>query len=185
MSEGELYNIERILDRRKVKGKYEYKIKWEGYPMNQSTWEPLENLETAKLLVEEYDKTHPFKDSKKEMKSRQLEKVDQLTNRKRKNSKKEKEENNQDNFTPKENNNMKEIEKINIEKSESNNNDEDTYKKNYTIDDSLIKVITVKQQDQKLMAVVEKIESNGEIVKNLIPTEELRKNNPWILLDFY
>ena len=37
MSEGEFYNIEKILDRRKINGKFEYKIKWEGYPMSQST----------------------------------------------------------------------------------------------------------------------------------------------------
>ena len=41
MSEGEFYNIEKILDRRKINGKFEYKIKWEGYPMSQSTWEPM------------------------------------------------------------------------------------------------------------------------------------------------
>ena len=35
------------------------------------------------------------------------------------------------------------------------------------------------------MAVVEKMESNGEITKTYIPTEDLRKTNPWILLDFY
>ena len=55
MSESDFYNIEKILDRRKINGKLEYKIKWEGYPMNQSTWEPMENLITAKELVDEYD----------------------------------------------------------------------------------------------------------------------------------
>ena len=35
------------------------------------------------------------------------------------------------------------------------------------------------------MAVVDKLESNGEINKIYIPTEELRKTNPWILLNFY
>ena len=34
------------------------------------------------------------------------------------------------------------------------------------------------------MAVVDKLE-NGDIKKEKIPTEELRKTNPWILLDFY
>ena len=35
------------------------------------------------------------------------------------------------------------------------------------------------------MAVVDKMEFNGELRKTYIPTEELRKTNPWILLDFY
>ena len=65
MSEGEFYNIEKILDRRKINGKFEYKIKWEGYPMSQSTWEPMKNLESAKELVEEYDRLHPISGSQK------------------------------------------------------------------------------------------------------------------------
>ena len=58
MSDNDIYYIERILDKRKVNGKYEYKIKWEGYPLNQSTWEPLENLQTAMELVNEFDKVY-------------------------------------------------------------------------------------------------------------------------------
>ena len=69
MSEGEFYNIEKILDRRKINGKFEYKIKWEGYPMSQSTWEPMKNLESAKELVEEYDRLHPISGSQKGSKS--------------------------------------------------------------------------------------------------------------------
>ena len=60
MSEGEFYNIEKIIGRRKNNGRLEYKIKWEGYPMNQSTWEPMKNLESAKELVEEYNRMFPL-----------------------------------------------------------------------------------------------------------------------------
>ena len=84
MSEGEFYNIEKILDRRKVGGKFEYKIKWEGYPMSQSTWEPMKNLETAKDLVEEYNRTHPITNSQKTIKSESKQKDDTFINRKRK-----------------------------------------------------------------------------------------------------
>ena len=65
MSEDAMYNVEKILDRRMVKNKLLYKIKWEGYPMNQCTWEPLENLSTVLELVEEYDRSHPMKQNKK------------------------------------------------------------------------------------------------------------------------
>ena len=35
------------------------------------------------------------------------------------------------------------------------------------------------------MAVVDKLEPSGEMIKAYIPTEELRRTNPWILLNFY
>ena len=34
----------RILKKRKRKGKMQYKVKWLGYPDDQSTWEPVENI---------------------------------------------------------------------------------------------------------------------------------------------
>ena len=75
MSEGDFYNIEKILDRRKTNGKYEYKIKWEGYPMSQSTWEPKKHIESAKELVEEYNRTHPINTQKKPSKGDQKKKM--------------------------------------------------------------------------------------------------------------
>ena len=182
MSEGEFYNIEKILDRRKINGKFEYKIKWEGYPMSQSTWEPMKNLESAKELVEEYDRLHPMPGSQKGNKSEHKKKDNTLLSKKRKEEKEENDDKNQQNSS-----NGKIVEdvvKINDEESKPNIN-ENAYEKTYTIDDSLKNVITVKQQNQKLMAVVDKMDSKGEIVKTYIPTEELRKSNPWILLNFY
>ena len=55
----------------------------------------------------------------------------------------------------------------------------------YNVDNSLTNVATVKKQNGKLMAIVEKIGENGQKFKTYIPTEELRKINPWILLQFY
>ena len=84
MSEGDFYNIEKILDRRKTNGKYEYKIKWEGYPMSQSTWEPMKNLESAKELVEEYNRTHPINTQKKPSKGDHKKKDATFIHKKRK-----------------------------------------------------------------------------------------------------
>ena len=178
-SEGEFYNIEKILDRRKTNGKFEYKIKWEGYPMSQSTWEPMKNLESAKELVEEYDLTHPITNQQKSSKSEYKKKDATFINKKRKEENDDKIQQITPNEKP-----VEEVEKNNNEDSKVNTN-ENTNEKTYAIDDSLKNVITVKQQNQKLMAVVDKLESNGEIVKTFIPTEELRKSNPWILLNFY
>jgi len=176
MSEGEYYNIEKILDRRYSGGRLEYKIKWEGYPMDESTWEPMKNLESVKELVEEYNRTHPIYSQKK---GKSKKKENSFVNKKRN---KDKEDSSQlSSQNDKES--KKEIE-INCEEAKINN-DENLNQKKYIIDDRLKGVITVKQQNQVLMAVVEKLNDQGVIEKTFIPTEELRKVNPWILLNFY
>ena len=184
MSDGDFYNIEKILDRRKTNGKYEYKIKWEGYPMSESTWEPMKNLESAKEIVEEYDRLHPFPKSTKT----ETKKKDSLLNKKRNLGStdivKTVEENNQNEEIKEEK--VQQIEKNNEEEIKQNNNNiEGASEKTYIIDDSLKKVLTVKQQGTKLVAVVEKMDKNGDISNPYIPTENLRVTNPWILLDFY
>ena len=171
MSEGEYYNIEKILDRKYNGGKLVYKIKWEGYPLSESTWEPMKNLESAKEMVEEYNRTHPI-NSQKNSKSYSKKKESTFVNKKRNGDKEDLSphysQNSQNDKEPEE-----EIE-INCEEP-----------KKYIIDDSLRSVVTVKQQNQVLVAVVEKTNENGVIEKIYIPTEELRKVNPWILLNFY
>ena len=181
MSDGEFYNIEKILDRRKVNGKFEYKIKWEGYPMNQSTWEPMKNLETAQELVDVYNSSHPYSNGHKSNKS-EKKKDNKFINKKRKEEKEEIDDKNQLLSL----NEKKEDDqpKITFEDSKPIVN-EKIEEKTYIIDDSLKNVITVKQQNQKLVAVVDKMDPNGEMTKTYIPTEELRRTNPWILLNFY
>lgn len=48
----EEFVVEAILDKRKKGGKVEYLIKWKGYPREESTWEPQENLNCPELLKE-------------------------------------------------------------------------------------------------------------------------------------
>ena len=180
----EFYNIEKILGKRKQNGIIQYKIKWEGYPISQCTWEPMKNLETAKELVEEYDRTHPITLDKKQGKSEQKkkDKNNNLLSQKRKLNKDENENTIQEN-TPNEiihDDEAKNNE--NVSKQEINENLNENV---HTIDDNLKNVITVKQEDNILKALVERIDDNGDIKRELISTEELRKTNPWILLDFY
>ena len=180
----EYYNIEKILARRKQNGRLEYKIKWEGYPISECTWEPLKNLETAKELVEEFDRIHPITSEKKPGKSEQKkkDKNNSLLNKKRSIKKDENENQIQENVS-------KEI--IHVDEAKNSENggnqeiNENLNENVHTIDDNLKNVITVKQEDNILKAIVERIDENGEIKKDLISTEELRKSNPWILLDFY
>ena len=186
MSESDFYNIEKILDRRKINGKLEYKIKWEGYPMNQSTWEPMENLITAKELVDEYDKQYPFTNDMLNKKTKRIKKM----SAKKPVKKAAKKENEPQIQEKTENEPQKEEEKpeqINLEENQINNdtNIQNDPIRKYNIDDSLKKVTTVRKRDNKLMAVVVKMNELGMTNEIEIETNSLKYDNPWILLDFY
>ena len=49
------YEVEKILDRKETNGVPLYRIKWKGYPLSASSWEPLENLDTVLDMVQEFD----------------------------------------------------------------------------------------------------------------------------------
>ena len=49
-----IFAAERILKKRKRKGKLQYKVKCLGYPEDQSTWEPEENI-FEKSLIEHFE----------------------------------------------------------------------------------------------------------------------------------
>ena len=50
--EGEpMFTVEKILEKRKIKGVWKYKVKWEGYSEAESTWEPIENLSGVMPLL--------------------------------------------------------------------------------------------------------------------------------------
>lgn len=54
----EEYIVEKILDRRcSDVGEIEYYIKWQGYPDDDNTWEPVCNLQCPELL-DEFNRTH-------------------------------------------------------------------------------------------------------------------------------
>ena len=44
--EEQQYEIEKILNHKIVKSKLYFLIKWKGYHLNESTWEPYSNFET-------------------------------------------------------------------------------------------------------------------------------------------
>ena len=187
MSDKDIYYIERILDRRTVNGKHEYKIKWEGYPLNQSTWEPLEHLQTAIELVNEYDKTYDLQNkNKNDQKEKSFINKKRHIKKEAKSAEKEKKVNEQK---------EEKIEKITSEKEKKTNNEnsngsilleeEEEHKRKFVINDTLKSVITVRKKDNKLMAEVKKIKENGETEDIEIETSRLKTENPWILLDFY
>jgi hypothetical protein len=48
------YEVEKILDSKKVSGRAQYLVKWKGYDTLENTWEPIENLTGCLKKVQEY-----------------------------------------------------------------------------------------------------------------------------------
>nr|NP_611240.1 oxpecker [Drosophila melanogaster]AAF57821.1 oxpecker [Drosophila melanogaster] len=49
------YIVEKFLGKRYLRGRPQYLTKWEGYPIEQCTWEPLENLGKCMTLIADYE----------------------------------------------------------------------------------------------------------------------------------
>ncbi|CAL8361020.1 unnamed protein product [Gadus morhua 'NCC'] len=56
MASGDLYEVERIVDkRRNKKGKWEYLIRWKGYGRRQDTWEPENHLLHCEEFIDQFN----------------------------------------------------------------------------------------------------------------------------------
>jgi hypothetical protein len=53
------WEVEYIKDSRLQRNKLEYLVKWKGYPQEECTWEPADNLTHAKKLVSDFHSKHP------------------------------------------------------------------------------------------------------------------------------
>ena len=62
------YEVEAILEKKKIGPKWKYFIKWVGYPHEQNTWEPEENLNNVQEMLEEFEANWTRKQKEKEKK---------------------------------------------------------------------------------------------------------------------
>ena len=51
--------MEKILNSRIYRRKLQYEVKWEGWDEGHISWEPAENVENARELVEEFHAENP------------------------------------------------------------------------------------------------------------------------------
>jgi len=54
----EEFKVEKILNKRMVREKEKFLVRWKEYTVEKDTWENRENLENAKELVEEFERKY-------------------------------------------------------------------------------------------------------------------------------
>ena len=59
------YEVEKIISRKKIKGKIYYLIKWLCYSISDCTWEPYENLENINEMIKTFENRYPKSIDKK------------------------------------------------------------------------------------------------------------------------
>ena len=188
----DVYQVEKIVGKRWKGGRVQYKVKWEGYPYSQCTWEPLEHLQTVFELIDQYNESQQTtsKKSKKEKDEEHLRK------KRKKSSSVSQEEKSE------ESSNSRKIKSNSSEKKDSkdNSNKEQNGIAN-SQDKEVDGVITIKEDEiqreeseiiyKKVITVNKEFKAVVQIVKDgvesqiTIPTSELRRLNPDILIDFY
>jgi len=67
----EEFEVEKILNKRTVRGKKKFLVRWKGYTAEEDTWENRENLENAKELVEEFERE--YREEVKELRQQEQE----------------------------------------------------------------------------------------------------------------
>jgi len=54
----EEYKVEKILNKKKFRGRDRYLVQWKGYTAEEDTWEPRENLRNVEDLVIEFEEEY-------------------------------------------------------------------------------------------------------------------------------
>ena len=56
IEEVEEWEVEKILNKKRMRGVEKYLIRWKGFTVEGDTWERRENLKNAEELIEEFEK---------------------------------------------------------------------------------------------------------------------------------
>ena len=48
------YVVEKINSHKKIRGNLHYHVTWQGYPKEDNSWEPEENLANTKKILQDY-----------------------------------------------------------------------------------------------------------------------------------
>ena len=133
------------------------------YLINESTWEPISHLkyilDQVKEFEEKYEKKNKAKTDNKDSSTEDVKEEKEPENLSGKKRKREEE----------------------IEEDYCNRYREERI----LIDKSLKKILSVKKEKNGIVAVVEKEDKNKKITKEIISTNDLKKTNPWMLIDYY
>ena len=63
----EEWEVERIMNKRKVRGREKYLVRWKGCTAEEDTWESRENLKNAMELVEEFERDYSREEEEEEV----------------------------------------------------------------------------------------------------------------------
>ena len=55
MKQSNIFEVEKIIEKKKIGKNYFYLIKWKGYSDLDSTWEPIKNLKNIKKMLKLFD----------------------------------------------------------------------------------------------------------------------------------
>jgi len=75
----EEFEVEKISNKRIVRGKEKFLVRWKGYIAEEDTWESRENLGNVKKLVEEFERE--YREEAEELRRQELEKEEKEFNR--------------------------------------------------------------------------------------------------------
>ena len=71
--------MEKILNKRTVRGKKKFLVRWKGYTVEEDIWENRENLENVKELVEEFERE--YREEAKELRRQEQEEEEKVFSR--------------------------------------------------------------------------------------------------------
>ena len=54
----EVFVVEKIIDKRRVKSKVEYLVVWEGYTSEHNSWEPISSFKGRSRAIDDFESTH-------------------------------------------------------------------------------------------------------------------------------